>query len=292
MVVASLLPGIPGPSPYGAPRILGVVSGLIALKKIRDSFSPLTQEHHMTYGSDPGYNPGGHPQNQPGPQGGYPPPQGGYPPPQGGYPPPQGGYPPPPQGGYPQGGGYPPPQGSYPAPPAGDQYGNQYGNQYGGQYGNQYGGYPAPEFAHWGLRVGATLIDGLIVGVPTWILSIIGSALSAGSVDEETGQVGSGFGIGLLLSLVALVVGIGLALWLKHKEGTTGQTVGKKVVGIQTVKEQTGEYIGFGMAVVRGICHIVDGLPCYVGYLWPLWDAKRQTFADKIVGTVVVRAPR
>ncbi|GAB3892266.1 hypothetical protein GCM10027612_39520 [Microbispora bryophytorum subsp. camponoti] len=79
MVVASLLPGVPGPSPYGAPRILGVVSGLIALKKIRDSFSPLTQEHYMTYGNDPGYNPGGNPQNQPGPQGGYPPPQGGYP---------------------------------------------------------------------------------------------------------------------------------------------------------------------------------------------------------------------
>ncbi|NJP22962.1 RDD family protein [Microbispora sp. SCL1-1] len=229
----------------------------------------------MTYGNDPGYNPGGYPQNQPGPQGGYPPPQGGYPPP---------------QGGYPQGGGYPPPQG-YPSTPAGDQYGGQYGAQYGGAYG-QPGGYPAPELAHWGLRVGATLIDGLIVGVPTWILSIIGSALSAGSVDQETGQVGSGFGIGLVLSLLAIVVALGLGLWLKHKEGTTGQTVGKKVVGIQTVKEQTGEYIGFGMAVVRYICHIVDGLPCYIGYLWPLWDAKRQTFADKIVGTVVVRAPR
>ncbi|MBB2746195.1 MULTISPECIES: RDD family protein [unclassified Microbispora] len=233
----------------------------------------------MTYGNDPGYNPGGYPQNQPG--------QPGQPGPQGGYPPPQGGYPPPSQGGYPQGGGYPPPQGSYPAPPAGDQYGGQYGGAYGAP-----GGYPAPELAHWGLRVGATLIDGLIVGVPTWILSIIGSALSAGSVDQETGQVGSGFGIGLVLSLVAIVVGLGLGLWLKHKEGTTGQTVGKKVVGIQTVKEQTGEYIGFGMAVVRYICHIVDGLPCYIGYLWPLWDAKRQTFADKIVGTVVVRAPR
>jgi len=33
----------------------------------------------------------------------------------------------------------------------------------------------------------------------------------------------------------------------------------------------------------------LDGLPCYLGYLWPLWDSKRQTFADKIVGTVVVR---
>ena len=34
--------------------------------------------------------------------------------------------------------------------------------------------------------------------------------------------------------------------------------------------------------------HVLDSLPCYLGYLWPLWDAKRQTFADKIMSTVVV----
>jgi hypothetical protein len=26
----------------------------------------------------------------------------------------------------------------------------------------------------------------------------------------------------------------------------------------------------------------------YLGYLWPLWDAKRQTFADEICSTVVL----
>jgi hypothetical protein len=38
--------------------------------------------------------------------------------------------------------------------------------------------------------------------------------------------------------------------------------------------------------VARQICH---GLKFGIGYLWPLWDGKRQTFADKIVGTVVIR---
>jgi len=36
--------------------------------------------------------------------------------------------------------------------------------------------------------------------------------------------------------------------------------------------------------------HIVDGLSLFIGYLWPLWDKKRQTFADKIMSTVVVSA--
>ncbi|WP_405084662.1 RDD family protein [Microbispora sp. NBC_01389] len=193
----------------------------------------------------------------------------------------QGGYPPqqPPQ----QPGG----QGGYP-PPQGGQYGP-------GQYGGQpSGGYGGPELAHWGLRVGAYLIDALVIGIPSGILYTIGGSMTASSleVDPDTGQLTStgGSGIGVVIYFLGLVVALGLTLWLKYREGTTGQTVGKKVLGIKTVKEETGEYIGFGMAFVRYLCHIIDGLPCYIGFLWPLWDAKRQTFADKIVGTVVVRA--
>jgi uncharacterized RDD family membrane protein YckC len=44
------------------------------------------------------------------------------------------------------------------------------------------------------------------------------------------------------------------------------------------------------MAFVRDICHIVDAIICYVGFLFPLLDAKRQTLADKIVKTVVIPA--
>jgi hypothetical protein len=43
-----------------------------------------------------------------------------------------------------------------------------------------------------------------------------------------------------------------------------------------------------GMAFVRDLCHIVDSLICYIGYLFPLWDAQRQTLADKIMSTVVI----
>jgi hypothetical protein len=40
------------------------------------------------------------------------------------------------------------------------------------------------------------------------------------------------------------------------------------------------------MSVIRQICHVVDTIICYLGWLWPLWDGKRQTIADKIVSTV------
>ena len=48
--------------------------------------------------------------------------------------------------------------------------------------------------------------------------------------------------------------------------------------------------IGAGLAFARIFVHAVDQLPCYVGYLWPLWDPKKQTFTDKILTTVVVSA--
>jgi hypothetical protein len=62
------------------------------------------------------------------------------------------------------------------------------------------------------------------------------------------------------------------------------------VMNIRLVSEETGQPIGMLMAFVRDICHILDSLICYVGWLFPLWDAKRQTLADKIVKSVVVPA--
>jgi uncharacterized RDD family membrane protein YckC len=41
------------------------------------------------------------------------------------------------------------------------------------------------------------------------------------------------------------------------------------------------------MAFVRDLAHFLDGI-FYIGYLWPLWDPKRQTFADKVCSTVVL----
>jgi hypothetical protein len=43
-----------------------------------------------------------------------------------------------------------------------------------------------------------------------------------------------------------------------------------------------------GRSFARDICHIRDSLACYIDWLFPIWDAKRQTFADKIVSTVVI----
>jgi uncharacterized RDD family membrane protein YckC len=91
----------------------------------------------------------------------------------------------------------------------------------------------------------------------------------------------------LLFDLVAL------ACWIYNRwylGGSTGQSFGRKALNIRLVSEQTGQPIGPLMAFVRDICHTLDSLACFIGWLVPLWDAKRQTFGDKIAGTVVVPA--
>jgi len=93
-------------------------------------------------------------------------------------------------------------------------------------------------------------------------------------------------GLGVLLYLVA----IAWAVYNRYLEGSTGQSVGKKIAGTRLVRSQDGQVIGAGMGILRMFVHIVDSIPCYIGYLWPLWDAQRQTFADKILGTLVIKA--
>jgi uncharacterized RDD family membrane protein YckC len=92
------------------------------------------------------------------------------------------------------------------------------------------------------------------------------------------------------LTLVFWLVAIGYSLWNRWIMGGQGQSLGKKAVGMRLLSEETGQPIGTLNAFLRDICHFVDSIICYVGFLFPLWDAKRQTLADKIMRTVVVPA--
>lgn len=228
----------------------------------------------MSYPPDPN-----NPYNQPPPPGyGYPQqgaPQGapGYGYPQ--QPPQQPGYGVPPQAGY----GVPPQQG--------------YG-QPGGGYGHA--GQVQQFYAGWGSRVAAYIVDGLIIGVPVGILIAIGFAVGVEEVNctstrYSTNCTGGGLsGLGIAIVGIGYLIALAAGLWLMYQQGKTGQTPGKKMVNIRVVREADGQPIGFGMTFVRNLCHFVDGIVCYLGFLWPLWDAKKQTFADKIIGTVVVKA--
>jgi len=126
----------------------------------------------------------------------------------------------------------------------------------------------ASPYANWGQRVLAYLID----IAPIIILEIIFYRIFA-------------------IDLLVIVASIGWTAYNRwYQAGTTGQSLGKKVLNLRLVSDETGQPIGTLMAFVRDICHVIDAIICYVGFLFPLWDAKRQTLADKIVKTVVIPA--
>jgi uncharacterized RDD family membrane protein YckC len=161
-----------------------------------------------------------------------------------------------------------------------------------------YGQPAGSAYAHWGKRVGATLVD-VLTQVPFYVLIVIVAVTTHSShtvtlgtsadgtpatVEISDGISGTGFALIGLIYVALLAFG----LWnLVFRQGRTGRSIGKSVLGIKLVKESTGDVPGAGLTFGRQICHIVDSF-FLLGYLWPLWDDKRQTFADKICSTVVL----
>jgi uncharacterized RDD family membrane protein YckC len=147
-----------------------------------------------------------------------------------------------------------------PAQPGSSGYGYQ---QQG--YGYSYG--PVSNYSGFWRRAGAFLLDEIIIGV-------VGSVLAGLSGDN--GAIG----------LLNLVLGIA---YFSILEGTRGQTIGGMAANVRVVDADTGALIGIPRAIVRNIARILSGLVFGLGYLWMLWDARKQTWHDKIASTVVVR---
>jgi uncharacterized RDD family membrane protein YckC len=102
--------------------------------------------------------------------------------------------------------------------------------------------------------------------------------------------------LGFLFLLVTWAAIIGYSVWnFGLQQGSTGQTIGKKQQGIKLVKDETGQPLGAGMAIVRYlVAGLLSSVTCGVygilDILWPLWDSERKRITDKILKNSVVKA--
>jgi uncharacterized RDD family membrane protein YckC len=151
----------------------------------------------------------------------------------------------------------------------------------GGYVADPPGYYMGRALANWPQRVGAYLIDYLIAAIPAFLALILFSGTQPG----ETANAGA-----VLVSSLLYLVSLGI--WIYNRAimmGRTGQSWGKQVLNLRLVRMADGQPMGGGMAFVRDLLHILDALVCYLGFLWPIWDARRQClFSDKIMNTVVL----
>ncbi|CAN5793884.1 hypothetical protein BH09ACT7_BH09ACT7_38280 [soil metagenome] len=144
------------------------------------------------------------------------------------------------------------------------------------------------------------MVASLIDGIPVLLLVGIGVGVAVATGDNScvTTDLDYGFEknctsnpspVGLIVAVLAYLAALAFGIWnYGYRQGTTGSSIGKSVMKFKVVSEKTWQPIGFGLSIVRQLAHVLDSALCYLGYLFPLWDSKRQTFADKIMTTVCV----
>jgi uncharacterized RDD family membrane protein YckC len=150
-------------------------------------------------------------------------------------------------------------------------------------------GGPAPgvEFAEFGPRLVAYIIDGLIVGglVIVVLVSWALFALASGGIANDA--MSAGAAVSVVLLVVALtVVGLGYFPWFWSRDGATP---GMKMMGLLLVRDQDGGPIGGGQAILRLVGYAVSGMVFYLGYVWILVDKRRRGWHDLIAGTVMIK---
>jgi uncharacterized RDD family membrane protein YckC len=153
-------------------------------------------------------------------------------------------------------------------------------------------------YASWGLRVGGALIDGVIFVVVAIVLGLIFHSTHTLQfrMMAARGHRGREFsGLSLLISSLAFLSYATILIG-----GPGGATVGMRAVGLRAVNDRGGGPLGYPKALGRAIVGQIPGLltlliailgliVTLLDVLWPLWDSKRQTLHDKVVGTVVIR---
>ena len=139
------------------------------------------------------------------------------------------------------------------------------------------------KYAGFGVRLVAMLIDGVIIG---FLSSLIGNFFYS-TLFKAPIRMGpfSATGSVKVQPLSALITALyAILLWVNWN----GQTLGKKVMKIRVVTEN-GEPVGYKEAIVRYLSYILSGLALGLGFLWVIWDEKKQGWHDKIAGTLVVK---
>jgi uncharacterized RDD family membrane protein YckC len=148
---------------------------------------------------------------------------------------------------------------------------------------------PAPrlgtESKTFGQRVGAFLLDTLLVGAVFGVVSGLVAAFTFVFVADPTGPVAVEFAV-LVLQSFTVVAGLG---YFVLTEGKYGQTLGKRAVGLVVVTED-GDEIDYWDALVRNLLRVVDALPAFflLGAALIVVTERGQRVGDLAGGTVVV----
>ena len=130
------------------------------------------------------------------------------------------------------------------------------------------------------IRVGATIIDGLVLFLP---LTFVSALLYAITMPTDEIDVLRTDAIHMIISLIAW--------WIYSAvlhSSVWQATVGKKALGLKVVDEY-GDRISFARATGRHFSEYVSSLFLGIGYLMVAWTRRKQGLHDMMAGTYVVK---
>jgi len=134
------------------------------------------------------------------------------------------------------------------------------------------------EYAGFWVRVGAMLIDAVIV----MIALLVPLSFIYGEAYWTNTQLIYGFW-DLILQYIAPFVAT-IWFWVRYKA-----TPGKLATKLQVVDATTGDKLRVGQAIGRYFAYILSALPLCLGFIWIAIDKRKQSWHDKLAGTVVIR---
>lgn len=143
------------------------------------------------------------------------------------------------------------------------------------------------KYASYGSRVGAFLIDSLLVFIPPLVFGGIGIVMLSSEMARP---------IGAVLLVIALFWLPIVSIWnYILRQGKTGQTFGKARVGIKLVKLETGQPTGAGWTFLRWFLasllgSLTGSIFTIIDLIFPAFDDKKQRVLDKMLGTIVIDA--
>ncbi len=131
------------------------------------------------------------------------------------------------------------------------------------------------EYAGFWIRVGATLIDTIILMIVLFIpVSFFISVESYANSDPFTDL------------LFNFIIPMAITVWFWRKYLATP---GKMALRLKVVDAVTGDKMSTGQAIGRYFAYIPAMLPFCLGLIWVGVDERKQGWHDKLAGTVVIR---
>lgn len=127
-------------------------------------------------------------------------------------------------------------------------------------------------------RVGASLIDTVLVGAIVWPL--LTAYYGESYWTSESFIQGP---MDFLLSWVFPAVAV-ILFWVAKQA-----TPGKMAVSAKIVDAKTGNAASVGQLIGRYFAYFLSMIPLCLGLIWVAFDGRKQGWHDKLAGTVVVR---